>query len=222
MSRLSGIALLALLPLGCAPVDSWTATPGSAVPSALVAAQFSNPSHVAVSNHTLLWETVADVVDDYFPEFQYEEPVRLIGDTLTEGRLETYPQGSPTLMEPWRRDGVGAYEKLENTLQSMRRFAVVRVIPAQGGFLVDVAVYKELEDVRKPAHATAGAATLRYDDSIERVVDPVTDIPVHRGWIPKGRDHLVEQTILGHLYERLGVQAGSVVPTSSSPICAPG
>ena len=41
----------------------------------------------------------------------------------------------------------------------MRRRAVVRVIPAQGGHWVDVAVFKELEDVVKPEHATAGAAT---------------------------------------------------------------
>ncbi len=222
MSRLVAIALLALLPLGCAPVDSWTATPGAVAPSVLATAMYGNPSHLAVSNHSLLWETVADVVDDYFPSFQHEEPVRQIGDTLIEGRLETYPQGSPTLMEPWRRDGVGAYEKLENTLQSMRRFAVVRVIPAQGGFLVDVAVYKELEDVRKPAQATAGAATLRYDESLERVVDPITDVPVHRGWIPKGRDHLLEQTILGHLHERLGKPAGSIVPATPATICTPG
>ncbi|MDY0166514.1 MAG: hypothetical protein RBS80_08215 [Thermoguttaceae bacterium] len=204
MPRPVTIALLALLPLGCAPGEPWTVPPAAITPSALAPAAHSNPSHLAVADHRLLWETVADVVDDYFPRFQYEEPVRQIGNTLTEGRLETFPEGSPTLLEPWCRDGVGAYEKLENTLQSMRRFAVVRVIPAQSGFLVDVAVYKELEDVRRPHMATAGAATLRYDESLERVVDPITEQPVQEGWIPKGRDYLLEQTILGHLHERLG------------------
>ncbi len=181
----------------------------------MATAAFSNPSHVAVNDHHLLWETVADVVDDYFPEFQHEEPIRQIGHTFTEGRLETFPQGSPTLLEPWRRDGVGRYEKWENTLQSMRRFAVIRVVPAHSGFLVDVAVYKELEDVRQPAGATAGAATLRYDESLERVVDPLADQPIHRGWIPKGRDPLVEQTILAHLHERLGLQPGCA--TTATP-----
>ena len=211
MPRLVAIALLALLPFGCAPAEPWTVPPGSVAPGALATATFSNPSHVAVTDHELLWETVADVVDDYFPDFQHEEPVRQIGNIFTEGRLETFPQGSPTLLEPWRPDGVGRYERLENTLQSMRRFAIVRVMPAQGGFLVEVAVYKELEDVRQPARATAGAATLRYDESLERVVDPVTDQPIHRGWIPKGRDLLLEQTILAHLHERLGVQPGRSV-----------
>jgi len=214
MFRLIAIAPLALVPLACAPAEPWTVPPGAVAPGALAGATYSNPSHLPVADHRLLWETVADVVDDYFPDFQYEEPVRQIGNTLTEGRLETYPEGSPTLLEPWRRDGVGSYEKLENTLQSMRRFAVLRVIPAEGGFLVEVAVYKELEEVRKPAGATAGAATLRYDESLERVIDPATDQPVHRGWIPKGRDPLLEQTILGHLHERLGQSSRPVLPVA--------
>lgn len=204
MPRPVALALLALLPFGCAPAERWTVPPTAITPIAPAPAAYSNPSHLAVADHRLLWETVADVVDDYFPDFEYEEPVRQIGQVLTEGRLETFPQGSPTLLEPWRRDGVGRSERLENTLQSMRRFAVVRVIPDQSGFLVDIAVYKELEDVRKPSRATAGAATLRYDESLERVVDPMTDQPVQAGWIPKGRDYLLEQTILGHLHERLG------------------
>jgi hypothetical protein len=208
MPRLLTIALLALLPLGCAPPEPWTVPQVAVTPGALVPTTYSNPSHLAVTDHQLVWETVADVVDDYFPDFEHEEPVRQIGGVLTEGRLETFPQGSPTLLEPWRRDGVGAYEQLENTLQSMRRLAVVRVIPAQGGFLVDLAVYKELEDVPRPARATAGTATLRYDESLERVVDPITDQPVQQGWIPKGRDYLLEQTILGHLHERLGQSPG--------------
>ncbi len=203
-----------MLPFGCAPAEPWTVPPTAVSPTALASAAYSNPSHLAVADHELLWETVADVVDDYFPEFEYEEPVRQIGHVLTEGRLETFPQGSPTLLEPWRRDGVGAYERMENTLQSMRRFAVVRVIPAQGGFLVDVAVYKELEDMRRPSKATAGAATLRYDESLDRVVDPITDQPVQAGWIPKGRDDLLEQTILGHLHERLGQRPGAPAPTA--------
>ncbi len=218
MPRLLAIALLALLPFGCAPADPWTTPPTVAAPGVFGAAAYSNPSHVAVSDHRLVWETLADVLDDYFPDFQYEEPVRQIGSTVTEGRLETFPRGSPTALEPWRRDGVGAYEKLENTLQSMRRFAVARVIPSQGGFLVDVAVYKELEEVRQPAGATAGAATLRYDESLERVVDPATDQPIHQGWIPKGRDYVLEQTILGHLHERLRQPAPC--PTAAAPAVA--
>ena len=73
-------------------------------------------------DHQSLWETVSDVIDDYF-KIEREEPVRLIGDTLTEGRLETFPEPSPTILEPWRLDTASREQRIENTLQSIRRRA---------------------------------------------------------------------------------------------------
>jgi hypothetical protein len=93
---------------------------------------------------------------------------------------------------------------LESTLQSIRRYAIVRVVPAQGGYLVDVAVFKELEDVVQPVHASAGAATFRYDNSLTRVVDPVDEQGAHAGWICKGRDTALEQRIIHDLTARIG------------------
>jgi len=162
-----------------------------------------NPTLVPMSDHKFVWETVADVLDDYF-DTEREDPVRCIGDTLTEGRIDTFPRGSSTILEPWNTDSVGIYEKTESTLQSMRRRAIVKVIPAQQGFWIDVAVLKELEDVRQPDHSTAGAATFRYDGSLTRVVDPIAEQEIHAGWIPKGRDTALEQRIIGHLQARFG------------------
>jgi hypothetical protein len=162
-----------------------------------------NPTLVPMSDHNCVWETVADVMDDYF-DTEREEPVRLVGETLTEGRIDTFPRGASTILEPWNTDSVGIYEKTESSLQSIRRRAIVRVIPAEQGFWIDVAVLKELEDVTQPDHATAGAATFRYDDSFTRVVDPISEQDVHIGWIPKGRDTALEQRIIGHLQSRFG------------------
>jgi hypothetical protein len=170
-----------------------------------IAVYYDNPILVPMTDHQRVWETVVDVVDDHFPRFEREEPVRLIGDTLTEGRLDTFYQVSPTLLEPWRSDTVGYDQRLENTLQSIRRRAVVRVIPATGGYLVDVAVFKELEDVVRPAHASAGAATLRYDDTLTRVENPVGEQAINDGWIPQGRDTALEQEILGAVQARFGL-----------------
>ena len=117
--------------------------------------------------------------------------------------METVPQISPTVLEPWRRDTAGGHDRVENTLQSMRRRAVARVLPAEGGYWVDLAVLKELEDLTKPQHATAGAATFRYDDSLRRVVNPVGDVGACEGWIPQGRDVGLEQEILAHLHARM-------------------
>jgi hypothetical protein len=91
----------------------------------------------------------------------------------------------------------------------MRRWATVRVRPAENGYLVDVTVVKELENVIQPEHATAGAATFRYDDSLTRVVDPIGRQHINAGWIPQGRDTALEQQIIADLMARscqLGVQ----------------
>ncbi len=162
---------------------------------------FENPVLLTVSNHEVVWETVVDVVDDYF-RIAEERPVRLVGNLLTEGRLDTLPETGATLLEPWRRDSASAYERLESTLQSIRRFAVVRVIPANQCFRVDVQVYKELEDVVQPDQTTAGDATLRYDTTLTRVVNPIGELEVHEGWIPKGRDIALEQAIIAQLLAR--------------------
>lgn len=164
---------------------------------------YGNPTFLPATDHQCVWESVVDVVDDYF-KIVHEEPVRLIGSTLTEGRLDTAPKVSPTVFEPWRYDTSGRYERVENTLQSIRRRAVVHVMPAKGGYWVDVAVLKELEDVARPEHATAGAATFRYDDSLTRVVNPIVGQEVCEGWIPQGRDVALEQRIVGHLQSRFG------------------
>ena len=63
----------------------------------------------------------------------------------------------------------------------IRRYAVVKVIPAQcGGYWIDVAVYKELEDMRQPEHGTAGSAVFRNDTSV-----PHSDLSVADTGPPK-------------------------------------
>ena len=47
-----------------------------------------------------------------------------MGSTLTEGRIDTFPKPGATLLEPWDHDSADSYERLESTLQSIRRYAV--------------------------------------------------------------------------------------------------
>ncbi|MBI3469107.1 MAG: hypothetical protein HY000_39385 [Planctomycetes bacterium] len=199
LSRLPLLALLAACAAGCAM------TP----PPAPVA--LGNPALIPILDRELVWNTTVDVVDDYF-QIEREDRVRLVGDVLIEGRIDTYPLVGSTLFEPWRHDSSDAYEKLESTLQSMRRRAVVRVIPDQPGFLVDVAVFKELEDVRRPERATAGAATFRNDSSLERFTEPVGGQAPTYGWIPRGRDVVLEQEIIAKLQTRFGQTCGPRLP----------
>ncbi len=170
----------------------------------------NNPSFIPNQNRDLVFETVIDVIDDYF-KVERELPVRLEGDVLVEGQIETFPRGGATLLEPWSRDAANFYEKLEGTLQSIRRRAIVRVIPVEGGFLADVTVFKELEDVFRPEVGSASRApTLRNDNSLRRFVDPVGGQQPSMGWIPLGRDAALEQEIIANLQTRF---AAFVAPT---------
>jgi len=199
MRRLWSVGWVVLMmTAGCVPGSYWddTATLGTLQPVA-------NPVVIPPSAPEAVWENVVDVIDDYFT-IASEEPVRQIEGVVTGGCLYTHPEVGSTLLEPWRHDSASRYERVESTLQSIRRQAVVRVQPTRRGYEVEVLVYKELEDLAQPVMASAGAATLRYEESLNRVTNPVEDVPVHTGWIPMGRDAALEQRILGQLLARTG------------------
>ncbi|HTU27629.1 MAG TPA: hypothetical protein VMF30_19620, partial [Pirellulales bacterium] len=178
----------------------------------------NNPVMIPNQNPDLVFETTVDVLDDYF-KIDEEIPVRLEGDVLVEGQIRTYPRSGSTILEPWTPDAANFYERLEGTLQSIRRTALVRVIPSEGGFLIDVVVTKELEDVLRPEAGSASRApNLRNDSSLRRYIDPVTGTQPTLGWILLGRDVALEQKILVDLASRFGP---IVVPPPPTPI-APG
>ncbi len=161
------------------------------------------PSSVTVQSRDpfTTWEVVADVLDDYFV-VEREEPVRVLENLVTEGRIDTFPQVGATIFEPWRQDSVGPGERLYATLQSVRRRAVARVIPQAHSFRVELTIFKELEDVGQSCGMAP--ASFRNDTSLTRVGPPSGSAPVEPGWIPLGRDLLLEQQILDQIAARLG------------------
>jgi len=200
---------------GCGMGPEWTAPPGNVMtnqpPLFQPAVVYANPTFVPGGDSQSFWETLVDVVRNYFP-IEREEPLRMIGNMPTEGKLTTAAQVSPTFFEPWRHDTGDDDGRLENTLQTIRRYAVVRVVPAptQGGYWVEFTVHKELEDNVRPDHATAGAATLRYDSTLTGIVNPVTGDETTVGWIDKGRDTALEQAMIDHLLSRCAPAGGSL------------
>jgi hypothetical protein len=197
---------------------------------------------VPAVDRDFMWDQLVDVVDDYF-KIEKEDRVRLVGNEPTPGRIDTFPLTGATLLEPWHRDTVNCYERLESTLQSIRRQAFVDVTPYPPGaanpqgYLVDITVTKELEDVALPIRASAGAATFRYDTSLQRDtefnVDPnrIPGDPARpngprsptAGWIPLPRDTALEQVMLAKIQSRLG---GVITPpvatvTTGSTILSP-
>ena len=187
-------------------VATGCAVPTFAPPEAVfppAAATTNNRILVPVTDQDQVWEQVVDVVDDYF-KIEHEERVRLVGDILTEGRLETFPRSGSTLFEPWNKDSVTPYEQLESTLQSTRRRASARVAPAEGGYEIELFVTKEFEDVGQRPHAVASNSNLRHDSGLRRLNQPVGGDRPTIGWIGKGRDLALEQAMLGEIRSRLG------------------
>jgi hypothetical protein len=166
----------------------------------------------------VIWNRLVDVVDDYF-KVSREQRVVFAAGVPTEGLIETYPQTGATLLEPWRGDSVGFQERLECTLQSIRRRGLIRMQPDPAGWRIEAVVTKELENLPRPMRATTGGATFRNDDSLYRYGTPLPTLgqqvgdqprPVasparSAGWIPLGRDPLLEKRILDKLLARLGV-----------------
>ncbi len=163
---------------------------------------YQNPLLVSTTDRDVLWDQISDTLDNYFT-IQREERVRQIGDVLLEGRIETFPTGGATVLEPWRKDSTPGFERAQSTLQSIRRRATVRVTPTGGGYLVDVAVQKELEDMISPQRATVGRTRVRYETTLDRNEDHLGADAYTLGWIPLGRDASLEQRILQEIRERM-------------------
>jgi hypothetical protein len=170
-----------------------------------------NPILVPVGDENLAWDQIADLVDDYF-KITREQRVRRTGDAWTEGRIETAPLDGATVLEPHRRDSVGSFNRWESTFQSIRRRATIRVIPDPNGYLVEVIVLKELEDLAKPEKATAGPAAFGSDQTLpSQRLEEITRTHTSPRWIQLGRDPALEQQMLAEIHARLN---GITVPRS--------
>ena len=154
-----------------------------------------NPLVVPSSDFDTVWNKTVAVVDKYF-------------DIASENRLSrtivTQPRIGATLLEPWSPDSVSFTDRFESTLQTMRRFAIIKIEPApSGGYLVKVEVRKELEDMVKPDRMAAGRAVFNNDFPVNRTREIVGPVPVPAGWIPRGRDPNLEQAILADVRDAL-------------------
>lgn len=167
----------------------------------------ANPLNVPMVDRELLMDQISDELDDYFRIYR-EERLRLVNNVLTEGWIETHPKIGATLFEPWRKDSTTGFERLHATLQTVRRFAKVRVIPYKGSYAVDVQVYKELEDRVAPERATVSGRNIRINNALDSDNDDPFFSAPNQGWIPMGRDRSLEQQILRNIQERVARVCG--------------
>jgi hypothetical protein len=154
-----------------------------------------NPVYVELPRdkcgYAKVFEKTLDVLGEYFV---------VATANRYEGRIVTHPRIAPGFEQFFKAGSPSCDERLLATLQTIRHHAIVKIAAAEdGGFWVDLKVYKELEDLATPIRSTAGAAIFRSEPTIERqyeVVEPVFTAP---NWIPLGRDESLEQAILQKL-----------------------
>lgn len=183
---------------GCQSFREYSAIESQPIPTPEVA----NPLAVPLLDRWLVMEQISDELDNYF-RIHREERIRILDGILSEGRIETHPKIGSTLLEPWRRDSLVGFERLHATLQTVRRYAKVRVVPAGDHYQVDLQVFKELEDLPQPIGAGISGDILRHDSSLDIDQGRPQLVQANKGWIPLGRDLLLEQQILKNIETRL-------------------
>jgi hypothetical protein len=166
----------------------------------LPAGQCPNPIILAgdPSQYGAIFVSVLNVVDDYF---EIAEANRW----APTAQIKSHPKIAPGLDQFWKPGSPDGAERMLATLQTIRYRCEVTIQPVAGdpaqaavpaGYLIQVVVYKELEDLPRPIKATAGAAAFRSDNSVDRTYEVVDPAVVDSSWIPKGREVFLEQEIL--------------------------
>lgn len=149
------------------------------------------PLFVRANNEEVVWERAIDVLHDY--QFEIARENRL------DGIIETRPKVGSSLLEPWHRETIGFSNRLESTLQSIRRRAIVTITPGDGGYLVGVEALKEREDLVGIAENTTGGAVFQEANPLQRDLNLVVGQSAPSGWIPLGRDPVLERSMLRRL-----------------------
>jgi hypothetical protein len=134
---------------------------------------------------------VIDVLDDYF-DIAYENPY--------DGWIISHPRVAPGIEQPWKAGSPDFYQRVLAFFQTIRHRGVVKITPANdGGYFIDVKIFKELEDIPNPIRSTAGMANFRLVSTVERQYEVIEPSIFEAGWIPIGRDEHLEQEILERL-----------------------
>ena len=161
-----------------------------------------NPLELPPAEDAFVWSQVVDTVDDYF-RIVREQPVQNSNQMILDGRIETSYRIGASIFEPWRKDSTSGFERLQSTLQSVRRRAIVTVRPQGGSYSIEVVVQKDLEDTDRTQFATESTTAMRHDGTVVRKGDAFDDSPQTLGWIPLGRDTSLEQAILRDIFGRI-------------------
>lgn len=153
-----------------------------------------NPLYVALGprEYGQVFENCLKVLGDY--GFVIKESNRY------DGRIETVPRVAPGLGQFLKSGSPDLYDRLLATTQTYRHRIFMTIQPAdQGGFFIEVAAFRELEDLARPLRSTVGAAIFRNDNTVERQFEVIDPTVYEANWIFKGRDGPLEQELIRRL-----------------------
>ena len=121
-------------------------------------------------------------------------------ESKLEGIIETNYRGGSSVLEPWHHDSVGLENRLESTLQSIRRRVIVNMQADGSGMMtVGVRVDKEIEDLPGLAANYEGGATFQESQPLTRDLDQVVGQSGPSRWLSIGRDPLLERQLLSQI-----------------------
>lgn len=150
------------------------------------AASVSGPVLVRAQHDEAAWERCVDVLHSYLFEIERENKF--------DGVIETKYKTGAGLLEPWHADSADLPNRLESTLQSIRRKVLLRISRNGDSYAVQVEAYKEIEDVAKTANSP-GPATFLDNNALRKDMAPVIGQSTPSGWVSLGRDSALEQSL---------------------------
>ena len=173
------LLLMAILNAGC------VSTSGREAPR-------TNALLIPLSSTDATWERAVSVL--------HRNHFLIARESKLEGIIETEYRAGSNVLEPWHSDSVGLDNRLESTLQSIRRKVIISF--AQSGadqLMVSVQAHKEIEDVPGPTATYAGGATFSESEFFDRDLNQVLGQSSPSRWLPRGRDAHLEARLVAQL-----------------------
>ncbi|MFO0799156.1 MAG: hypothetical protein U0804_16935 [Gemmataceae bacterium] len=150
-----------------------------------------SPGQPTAASYREVFEKCIEVVDDYF---------QIAAANPHAGVIITTPRIAPGFEQIWKGGNPDPRERLLATLQTIRQTAVVTIRTGErGGYLVEVVVEKELEDLPRPSRQSVGAVFQEaptVDRGLEVIPAAAAAPTTGTGWFRVGRDFALEQQLL--------------------------
>ena len=173
----------------CAPIYGLTVVAGCASTQQMGGAIQPNALEISAERYDVMWERTVAVLNNYHFSIARESKI--------EGVIETHYRAGSNLLEPWHHDSVGFYNRLESTVQSIRRRVIVTFQTSSPGMVtVNVRVDKEIEDVPGLAANYEGGATFSEGQPLQRDLDQVVGQVGGSRWLHRGTDPALESELM--------------------------